>query len=187
MEETLIKKIRANLQDDDWLNPKAELKKSGTRGAGLFVKESIKQGELVLVWGCKYANREEAEKAIQAGVFVMQWDEDLFTIDDGRKTSGYFINHSCDPNLGMAGPYALVALRDVQPGEELCPDYAMWEADETYISVWDCTCGSFRCRKKVTGQDWRSPELQERYKDHFSPLIMKRINGRMSLVGRRSK
>jgi uncharacterized protein len=76
----------------------------------------------------------------------------------------------------MADPYVLVAMRDVQPGEELCPDYAMWEADEAYVSAWDCTCSSPGCRKKVTGSDWGSPELQERYKDHFSALIMKRIN-----------
>jgi SET domain-containing protein len=122
---TLIEKIRSNLRDDDWINPKAELRKSSIRGAGLFAKESLKQGELVLVWGCSYANHEEAEKAIHTGVFVMQWDEDLFTIDDGRKTSGYIINHSCDPNLSMTGPYALVTLRDVQPSEELRPDYAV--------------------------------------------------------------
>jgi uncharacterized protein len=174
LKKSLIEAIRVNLREDDWINPKVELRESRARGAGLFVKEALKQGELVLIWGCIYTNREGAEKAIQAGMFVMQWDEDLFTIDDGRKTSGYFINHSCDPNLGMAGPYALVAMRNIQAGEELCPDYAMWEADETYISTWDCTCGSPKCRKKVTGLDWRSPELQERYKGHFSPFIMKK-------------
>jgi hypothetical protein len=87
----------------------------------------------------------------------------------------------------MADPYVLVAMRDVQPGEELCPDYAMWEADEAYVSAWDCTCSSPGCRKKVTGSDWGSPELQERYKDHFSALIMKRINRKTNQGVRGSK
>jgi uncharacterized protein len=172
--EYRIQEIRADLKENDWLNSKVELRQTSSCGAGLYAKATIDKGELVLVWGCAYANREEAEKAAQAGLFVMQWDEDLFTIDDGRKTIGYFVNHSCDPNLGMAGPYALVAMRNIQVDEELCPDYAMWEADETYISAWDCCCGSINCRRKITGLDWRSPELQERYRGHFSPFIMKK-------------
>jgi hypothetical protein len=125
LEKPHIDSIRSNLREDDWINPKAELRESRPEASDCSRKESLKQGELVLVWGCSYANHEEAEKAIQTGVFVMQWDKDLFTIDDGRKTSGYIINHSCDPNLSMAGPYALVTLRDVQPSEELRPDYAV--------------------------------------------------------------
>jgi uncharacterized protein YheU (UPF0270 family) len=88
LEKPHIDSIRSNLREDDWINPKAELRESRPRGVGLFSKKSLKQGELVLVWCCSYAKREEVEKAIQPGVFVMQWDEDLFTIDDGRKTSG---------------------------------------------------------------------------------------------------
>jgi uncharacterized protein len=175
LDEIQIAKIRSHLGDEDWINPKAELSESGSRGAGLYAKQPIEERELVIVWGCAYHNRSASEKAVKEGKYVMQWDDDLFTIDDGAKTTGYYMNHSCSPNLGMAGPYALIALRDISAGEELCPDYAMWEADEDYISTWSCACGSPNCRKKVTGLDWRSPELQERYRGYFSPLLDKRI------------
>ncbi|MCK1396992.1 SET domain-containing protein [Bradyrhizobium sp. 4] len=33
-----------------------------------------------------------------------------------------FVNHSCDPNLGMAGNVVMVAIRDIEPGEELALD-----------------------------------------------------------------
>jgi len=36
--------------------------------------------------------------------------------------------------------------------------------------------GAKVCRKKVTGVDWKVKEIQNRYKDHFSPLINKRID-----------
>lgn len=75
----------------------------------------------------------------------------------------------------MEGAFTIVAKRDVEAGEELTIDYALWEADENYISSWECNCGSSRCRKRVTGNDWRLAELQERYKGHFTPLINKRI------------
>ena len=63
----------------------------------------------------------------------------------------------------------------IKSGEEITADYALWEADENYISKWECSCGSIDCRKKITGKDWRINKIQEKYKDHFSPLINKRI------------
>jgi hypothetical protein len=32
----------------------------------------------------------------------------------------------------------------------------------------DCHCGSARCRGKVSGEDWKLPELQQRYGNYFS-------------------
>lgn len=87
----------------------------------------------------------------------------------------YYINHSCDPNIWLQDAATLVARRDIPAGEEITADYILWEADENYIAKWDCQCGSSLCRKKITGKDWRLPELQERYKGHFSPLLNKRI------------
>jgi hypothetical protein len=31
------------------------------------------------------------------------------------------------------------------------------------------------CRGRVTGEDWRNPELWERYAGHFSPYLERRI------------
>lgn len=104
----------------------------------------------------------------------MQWDNDLFSVEDRGDDQGYFINHSCDSNLWMQGTFTLIAKRDITPNEEITADYALWEA-WGYVSSWDCNCGSLLCRKKVTGKDWRLPEVQKRYLNHFSPLINKRI------------
>lgn len=105
----------------------------------------------------------------------MQWDEELWSIEERGDGDDYFLNHSCDSNLWMKDAYTLIAKRDVQIGEELTADYAIWEADETFVSKWECRCGSVKCRGRVTGNDWRSSELQERYIDHFTPLLNKRI------------
>lgn len=167
--------IRKNLTNKDWINPKSEIKQSGIGGKGLFAIEPIKKGDLVVVWGGVYTNTKGAKKAESDGKLVMQWDENLFSVEERGESSGYFVNHSCSPNLWMESVYALAATRDIEKGEELAADYAMWEANENYISKWKCNCGSSFCRKRVTGKDWRLPELQERYEGHFSPLINKRI------------
>ncbi len=173
--EHLTEIIHKSLDDEDWISPSAEIKQSQIGGKGLFATEPIKKGDLVVVWGGTYVGAKEAKKAGEDGKLVMQWDDNLFSVEDRGEGSGYFVNHSCEPNLYMQGAYALIAMRDIAKGEELTADYAIWEADEYYVSKWDCNCGSANCRKKLTGKDWKLLELQERYKGHFSPLINNRI------------
>ncbi len=92
----------------------------------------------------------------------------------------FFLNHSCDPNLWLVDEVTFGARRDIRPGEEVTADYAYWQAEEDLIAAWTCHCGSPLCRGRVTGRDWRLPELQERYRGHFSPFI----NARIAALGR---
>jgi hypothetical protein len=163
-----------------WINPKAEIRDSSIGGRGLFAKEMIAGGETVVIWKGSYCTSKQALKAKDAGKLIMQWDEDLYSIEERGRDDGYFINHSCDPNLWMKDAFTLTARRDIQAGEEITADYILWEADENYIAKWICHCGSPQCRKKITGQDWRNQTLQALYRNHFSPLLNKRIN-RLSL------
>lgn len=160
-----------------WITPKVMIVSSGISGKGLFAIAAIKENEKVVVWKGNYFNKKEADRVKREGKLVMQWDEDLFSVEDRGDDIAYHINHSCEPNLWMQDAYTLVARRDIKKGEEITADYALWEADENYISKWKCGCGSSFCRKRITGKDWRLPELQERYQGHFSPLINKRITG----------
>ncbi len=159
----------------DWKNPKIIIKNSPLEGKGMFANEDIKRGEKLIVWGGNYVDKREAKKYREQGKLVMQWDDDLYSYEDRGDDDGYFINHSCDPNMWMTDAYTLIAKRNIKKGEELTADYALWEADENYLSKWVCKCGSPLCRGRVTGKDWRRHDLQKRYKDHFSPLINKRI------------
>lgn len=142
----------------------------------MFALQNIVKGEKVVVWGGNYVGHDEALLAQSSGKLVMQWDDDLYSVEDRGDDDSYFINHSCDPNLWMVGPVTLIARRNITSGEELTADYALWEADEAYTSRWRCACGSSLCRGRVTGRDWQNKDLQQRYQDHFSPLINKRIS-----------
>lgn len=159
----------------DWINPKIEIKDTENRGKGMFATEIIFSGEAVIVWGGNYVNKEKADRAKLAGKLVMQFDENLFSIEDRGASDAYFINHSCEPNVWMKDAFTLEAMRDIVPGEELTADYVLWETDENKISKWKCQCGSPKCRHLVTGKDWQISELQDKYKGHFLPLIEKRI------------
>lgn len=152
-----------------WLSPKCSLEPVPPKGVGIVTHEPIQEGETVIIWGGAYGNRAFAE-----GQPSMQWDDDLFSVG-GDDHPAFAINHSCNPNVGVRGAFELIAMRAISPGEEIVADYAMWEANESYVSTWECQCGSDNCRKRVTGLDWQRPELQHRYRDYFSPLLQKRI------------
>lgn len=161
---------------EDWIISKAELRNDSIAGKGLFAIEPIKKGEEVMKWGGNYVSRKEAEKAKLQGKLVMQFDEDLFFIENRGDCDAYFLNHSCNPNLWMKDTFTLQARRNVEKGEELTVDYAMFEANEDYVSKWECRCLSASCRHRITGRDYLLPKLQEKYKNHFIPLINRRIS-----------
>ena len=83
------------------------------------------------------------------------------------------INHSCDPNLGWADDCTLVAMRDIPSGTELATDYSL-AVDAPSALVW-CHCETYRCRQVVEGDDWRIPQLQQRYAGYWTPRIADRI------------
>jgi len=61
-----------------------------------------------------------------------------------------YVNHSCDPTCALrATPrrLALVARRDIAPGDELTFDYSTCLVDEPPLPV--CHCGAPMCRGQV--------------------------------------
>jgi hypothetical protein len=93
--------------------------------------------------------------------------------DDGPTIDLGPVNHSCDPNLGWADEFTLVAMRDLVPGEELTTDYSLSTDDSTYLLR--CHCETYRCRGLVDGDDWHIPQLQQRYAGFWTPLLARRI------------
>jgi uncharacterized protein len=83
-----------------------------------------------------------------------------------------FSNHSCDPTIGIQGQIVFIALRDIQPGEELTHDWATTD-DGTYTMR--CNCGAQNCRGMITGQDWRRQDLQEKYRGYMAWYLQRKI------------
>jgi hypothetical protein len=84
-----------------------------------------------------------------------------------------FVNHSCDGNAWFIGDDKLVACRKIKKGEEIAYDYALTESSKFFKL--NCLCGSKNCRKIITGDDWKLPQLQQKYGNHFLPYILKKI------------
>ena len=46
-----------------------------------------------------------------------------------------FMNHSCDPNTWMEDEVTISARRDIQAGEEITADYALWVAEDAEVLI----------------------------------------------------
>lgn len=158
-------------------SPKLEVQPSREFGGrGLYATELIREGELLAVWGGDVFTRQELDDyPEEVTTHSIQVEEDIFIgpIKIGEDPADFF-NHSCNPNGWLVGQIVLVAMRDIQTGEEVCFDYAT--SDGSDYDEFECLCGQPNCRKRITCNDWMRPELHERYQGHFSPYLQRRID-----------
>ena len=66
------------------------------------------------------------------------------------------------------GAVVMTAFRDLHPGDELTFDYS---TSEDHEQNWKCLCGAPTCRGRVTGDDWRDPSFQAKYRGHCMPHV----------------
>lgn len=143
-------------------------------GMGAFAREPIPAGTLLAVWsGVVVTAAQLAEVAPAQARYAVQVEEGIYLLGHQPPSVADFINHSCAPNAGLRGQITLVALRDIAAGEEVCYDYAM--SDGTAYDEFDCACRAPTCRGRVTGDDWRRPELWVAYDGFFAPYLQRRI------------
>jgi hypothetical protein len=162
-------------QPSSYLSPKIQARpKANGNGNGIFAHHVLRKGELLAVFGGvvyewdTFNNLPERDRTL-----CIQVEENLFLVPRPIG-DGDYVNHCCDPNAGLSGQIALVAMRDIQPGEEICFDYAM--SDTAAYDEFTCACGATNCRRSVTSSDWQLPEIQKRYAGYFAPHVQRRID-----------
>ena len=170
---------RRRWRETSWYDPRVEIRPSGIQGGGMYARAPFRAGETVAIIGgapmtdaefAAYRTTVERYNASQVG-------EDLHLVDfiqapDQVEGS---LNHSCDSNLWMNDEVTITARRDIVAGEELTLDYALITSDPDWRLDRPCQCGSPVCRRIVTGDDWRLPNVQQRYAGHFAPFLNTRI------------
>ena len=159
-----------------YLTEKCEVRNRDVAGGhAVYALSVIEPGELIGVWSGRIIARDDLDSLPEAiRHHTVQIEEELFLASVRADEPPDFINHSCEPNAGLDGQIAIVALRRILAGEEVTIDYAM--CDGSPYDEFDCACGAATCREKVTGDDWRNPDLWERYEGHFSPYLQRRID-----------
>ncbi|KAL9186741.1 hypothetical protein ACHAXT_010461 [Thalassiosira profunda] len=86
-----------------------------------------------------------------------------------------FLNHSCDPNVGVGGvnewgSYDFVALRPIGAGEEISFDYETTEYEVGAFS--ECLCGAANCRGTVRGYKHSADVIRATYgEEHIAEYL----------------
>jgi len=160
-----------------YLSPKTEVRQSKIHGRGLFALADIAKDEIVAIKGGHVVDRKTLREKITPllGAVEIQIDDDLFIAPatrEEREVSMLYLNHSCDPNLGVRGEITFLAMRDISAGEEFTHDWAMTDDDNYSV---ECNCGAANCRKVLTGKDWQRSHLQKRYAGYFSAYLARKI------------
>jgi len=128
------------------LKVRVRVGKSHIAGQGLFTLQDIKKDTRIMQYvGERISKAESAKRLAQGNVYIFTFS-DQYDIDGKvlRNTARY-INHSCDPNCEAEltrRSIWIVALRDIQAGEELSYNYGY--PYESY-KEWPCTCGAANC------------------------------------------
>jgi SET domain-containing protein len=121
----------------------AEIKLSDIHGLGLFAKKLIPKGtiwwharpqDVLIITKDQFLTLESSHKVSQMKDFLHSlltysyYERDLdsliFCLDNSR-----FVNHSFNANSGASedeNGFCAVALRDIQPGEEITEDYSKY-------------------------------------------------------------
>lgn len=165
-----------------FLHPAIEVRiaEDKRKGLGLFATARIQKGELISdTEGDMQVVSKAEEKRLSHWKSELCYEiserEVLCPINFDAPSPTLRLNHSCKPNVvSNTDIYKTYALRDIKPGAELATDYATIDADPNWKM--ECFCGEPSCRKFITGNDWKSPEIQARYRGHFQKNVQDRID-----------
>jgi SET domain-containing protein len=120
-----------------------------TTGLGLFAIKPIKRAAHIAAYRGRVISTEEADRREARGARYMFELTTKWTIDGSpRWNLARYINHSCRPNaepIGRKGGIVIVALRRIEPGEEITYDYGR-EYYKYFLETGGCRCAA--CRKK---------------------------------------
>jgi hypothetical protein len=148
----------------------------------LVASRPIPKNTLVIVFGGHVMNQKTySSLPIYPRDLALQIDDDFFLgiREESEWNIAEGVNHSCDPTCGILGSRYLVSLRDIDKGEHITFDYAM--TDTSGPGGIECLCGTDRCRSILTYEDWKIPELQERYGWFFSEYLLRKIRNEPNL------
>jgi SET domain-containing protein len=136
------------------------------QGVGVFALRRIEKGEEV--------SRVRGEAMGTPTRHTLQADDSLH-LDLGDSVDAR-LNHSCSPNAAVGflelPELVIWALRDIEPGEEVCINYCA--SEEKMAEPFQCNCDSPGCYGTVMGFAYLDPARQAEIGGLLSPFLQKK-------------
>ncbi|HEY0162747.1 MAG TPA: SET domain-containing protein-lysine N-methyltransferase [Edaphobacter sp.] len=129
------------------------IRSSSIHAAGCYTTRRIRKGTHIIQYdGPVFTKREADERYKDRFITYLFSANESGDVIDGFGTA-MFINHSCDPNCESeyrGDEIWVVAVRDIEPGEELTYEYHLHDSDDDDA---DCYCGSEKCRGTMFSEE----------------------------------
>jgi SET domain-containing protein len=153
-----------------------EVRSSGIAGQGLFARNDIPAGVVVSRLGGRIVSDDDLGKLVKSA--SSSYVDSVSIAEDGNLvlppgTANHYGNHGCDPSLWWTDPFSLTTRSHLAAGEELTVDYGTLTDDPDFRMC--CRCGATCCRGVVSGADWMRTDLQEKYGDHWVPVLREKV------------
>lgn len=131
------------------LAPGLAIYKSPIEGKGCFaIKRFQHRRKIAEYMGQRITDAEANRRANRRRLRICAIDG-RWSLDGSRGGNGtHYINHSCEPNAYMKilhGHILFMALRDIEPGEEITIDYQ----STLHSNKKRCICGAPSCRGTI--------------------------------------
>ena len=144
-----------------------KVKNSKIHGSGMYAIADIEaEADIIEYTGEKITKKESTRRALEWEERARETGEGLvyiFELDDKYDIDGRlgnnparYMNHSCEPNceaINRDGKIWIVAVQDIQKGEELVYDYGY---DMEHFLDHPCLCGSRNCIGYIVRKDQRN-------------------------------
>lgn len=145
---------------------KKVLVKKVSYGSGVFADEFILKGDVVLNFERNFINFSTNK--------TLRINDRLYQLSTNPKLPENFINHSCEPNTYIDfEELALIALKDIPINKEITYNY--FTSDWDNEDVFECSCSSIICKKKISGFKYLSIQQKNEIKDFLSPFLKKKL------------
>ncbi len=141
------------------------------KGLGVFTEVNIPANSPILEFTGDYYNDSNLPTDQD---MILQIGPNFYMGPSGDTDD--IINHSCDPNcfLFLVGKRVILySLYKIMSGTELTYDYSLSSTDTPDEWSMKCNCGSFKCRKNISGFQGLQEDLKKDYlKKGIVPLFI---------------
>lgn len=131
-----------------------EIKKTRSRGKGVFAKKNIAAGTVIGDYTGKVLRTRDVDiKDTKKNLYLMYYSDQASIYPDLKKSDVHLLNHSCTPNACIYtyfGHILFFALRKIFAGEEITVSYMLSPQNEFCKPCMHvCSCESIMCSKSM--------------------------------------
>jgi hypothetical protein len=157
-------------------------------GKAVFAASGFAEGDVLIEFTGRRFRADQIPSLMRGrGDRFVQVTPDHYMGPSGRIDD--LVNHSCAPNAGLRftddGVF-LVAVRAIEPGEEIAWDYSTTLRESNWHMI--CQCRSETCRRVIGNFDSLDPDRQEwfRARNLVAPYLRRKDDvAARKMVGRR--